>query len=110
MACISATYMSFGHKPNRYYFKDTSAFQTIQSWVATLFIFLSPSIQGFVDAYVFFDSRLRCCRIFDRLDMQRLSAEDGELDRTGSSVMIGNELDISHILYTIFKPNHFDRM
>jgi hypothetical protein len=54
----------------------------------TLFIFLCPSIQGFVDAFVFFENRIRCLRGVAGME-PLIGTEDSELDRTAGSVMIG---------------------
>lgn len=48
---VFSTYLAFIGPP---YETDQSAF----SWFMTLFIFIVPSIQGLIDAYIFFESRI----------------------------------------------------
>ena len=96
---ICCTYLSFVHRPSQFYFSDDQTNADEFSWLLTLFIFLSPSIQGFVDAFVFFDGRLRFCRFgffigtgvesdSDRGNNSRISDLMGQRRRGSSSSAI----------------------
>lgn len=70
----------------QYTFPDERS-ASIGTWILTLFIFFTPALQGIVDAYVFFEKK-----IFSHgSGMLPISGEDSELDRTDSSVMIGQQ-------------------
>ena len=85
---IFCTYLSFVHRPSQFYFADDETSVDEFSWLLTLFIFLSPSIQGFVDAFVFFDGRLRFCRLgfLGGAGMERVNtSESDSIDRSNGS-------------------------
>ena len=84
---IFCTYLSFVHRPSQFYFGDDEVDNDELSWLLTLFIFLCPSLQGLVDAFVFFDGRLRFCRWFSSgAGMERLNTSESEsLDRSNGS-------------------------